>query len=422
MGGIFICYRRKDSGYIAGRMQRDLAERFGADQVFLDGTGIKAGADFHERLGAQVNSCDALVAVIGDDWLTASQNGKRRLDDPKDWVRQEIGSALAREILVVPVLVEDAQPPTAADLPPALRGLTKRNCLELRAVDWDDGMRKLSEALEDVVRPLAKRPPPPPPDPPPPVQARVAAVPSEPSPPEPSRPLPFRPQFSPYGQPASEPPTSPTTSSSPSGWSMPVAPTRPYAGPSEEPAPGVPGWVKAVVPVVLLAVVIVVAAVALGGGDSPGPDVNVGTSPTTVATGPADSTVTTAAPLPPDPTPETRTIEGPWTGTSGNLSLIVEKVEVGSTIRLFLLVRNRLRTSVTLPTFGYFSAVDNTGKSYSVVAEDWARTFAPGDTRGTIDLGGPAASGASTLKIGFTTVFSSDFSVDDIYVQRVRLA
>lgn len=415
MGGIFICYRRKDSGYIAGRMQRDLAEHFGADQVFLDGTGIKAGADFHERLGKQVNSCDALVAVIGDDWLTASQNGKRRLDDPKDWVRQEIGSALARDILVVPVLVEDAQPPTAADLPPALRPLTKRNCLELRAADWDDGMRKLNEALEDVVRPVARRPASPAPAP----DAPAASPPPQPSPAaapvEPSRPLPFSPQFSSTSAPTAEP----LRTSSP-GWSIP-APSRPSIT-SPEPAPGVPGWVKALVPGVVLAAVVVVAIVALPEGDGPGPEVGIGPRVTNVSTDPGGASTATTAATVPDTTPESRTIEGPWTGTSSNLSLIVERVEVGSTIRLFLLVRNRLRAAVTLPTFGYFSAVDNTGKSYSVVSEDWARTFPPGEARGRIDLAGPPPNGASTVKVGFTTVFSSDFSVDDIYVERVRLA
>ena len=49
------------------------------------------GEDFVEKLEAAVAACDVLVAVIGDKWLTATdEHGERRLDDNNDWVRVEV--------------------------------------------------------------------------------------------------------------------------------------------------------------------------------------------------------------------------------------------------------------------------------------------------------------------------------------------
>ncbi len=151
MGGIFICYRRKDTDYIAGRLHRQLADHFGQDQVFRDINTIKLGSDFGERIDSFVGSCDALVAVIGDEWLSEDETGRRRIDQPRDWVRQEIASALEREILVVPVLVENARMPSEGELPPSLRKLARRNALDLTDARWDYEVDRLIEVVEEVV-------------------------------------------------------------------------------------------------------------------------------------------------------------------------------------------------------------------------------------------------------------------------------
>jgi hypothetical protein len=56
--------------------------------------------------------CQVLLAVIGPTWLTVTdERGRRRLDDPDDIVRLEIEAALAREVRVIPILVEGAVMP-----------------------------------------------------------------------------------------------------------------------------------------------------------------------------------------------------------------------------------------------------------------------------------------------------------------------
>ena len=99
----------------------------------MDVTDIEAGVDFVDVLQRAVGSCDVLLAVMGREWLTcADRNGRRRLDDPHDFIRLEIGTALARKVRVIPVLVEGAVMPTASELPSDLEALTRRQAVELR--------------------------------------------------------------------------------------------------------------------------------------------------------------------------------------------------------------------------------------------------------------------------------------------------
>ena len=92
--GIFISYRRTDSAYPAGWLFDRLAEHFGRTQVFKDVDSLQPGDDFVEVITAAVVSCAALVAVIGERWLSAAdEHGQRRLDNPDDFVRVEIEAA-----------------------------------------------------------------------------------------------------------------------------------------------------------------------------------------------------------------------------------------------------------------------------------------------------------------------------------------
>jgi hypothetical protein len=107
MRAIFISYRRNDAEGQAGRLFDDLTQQFGKDAVFMDVAAIEAGRDFRRAIDEQVASCGVLLAIIGKDWLTASDDsGARRLDDPMDFVRLETASALKRDIPVIPVLVQ----------------------------------------------------------------------------------------------------------------------------------------------------------------------------------------------------------------------------------------------------------------------------------------------------------------------------
>jgi hypothetical protein len=69
-GRIFISYRREETAYPAGWLFDRLAERFGSGQVFKDVDSIQLGDDFVEVITRAVGSCDVLLALIGDEWLT----------------------------------------------------------------------------------------------------------------------------------------------------------------------------------------------------------------------------------------------------------------------------------------------------------------------------------------------------------------
>jgi hypothetical protein len=104
MPGIFISYRRDDSSAYAGRIYDRLVSRFGEGNVFMDVDGLKPGDDFIDVLQKTVGSCDVLIAVIGRNWLSIQdQAGHKRLTDPEDFVRLEIGTALERGIRSFPL-------------------------------------------------------------------------------------------------------------------------------------------------------------------------------------------------------------------------------------------------------------------------------------------------------------------------------
>jgi len=132
MPRIFISYRRDDSSSQAGRLYDRLEGHFGQGQVFMDVDAIQPGRHFVEVVQEAVSACDALIAVIGSDWLQISDaSGARRLDDPSDMVRLEVATALERGIPVIPVLVRGAQMPREGDLPVGLTDLAYRNALEV---------------------------------------------------------------------------------------------------------------------------------------------------------------------------------------------------------------------------------------------------------------------------------------------------
>ena len=154
-GRIFISYRREDTAYPAGWLFDRLSEHFNAGEVFKDVDSIELGDDFVKEITAAVGSCDVLLALIGEQWLTITdRSGVRRLDDPGDFVRVEIEAALSRNVRVIPILVDGATMPGADQVPPSLAGLSRRQALELSPsrFDFDSGrlLTVLDKTLADV--------------------------------------------------------------------------------------------------------------------------------------------------------------------------------------------------------------------------------------------------------------------------------
>jgi len=146
---IFISYRRDDAAYVTGHINDLLRKEFGDESVFTDVDNIALGVDFRAVLDQTVSQCQVLLAVIGSGWLSAAdREGKLRLQDPADFVRIEIESALKRNIPVIPLLVSGAKMPAAEDLPESLKGLAFRNGIQIRpAPDFGVDIARLIKNL-----------------------------------------------------------------------------------------------------------------------------------------------------------------------------------------------------------------------------------------------------------------------------------
>jgi tetratricopeptide (TPR) repeat protein len=159
---VFLNYRRDDSEGYVGRLYDHLNRRF-PGRIFRDVTELRPGEDFVDALEREGQNCKVLLAVIGRHWLTvADASGHRRLDDPRDILRQEIVHALQRNILVVPVLVGGANMPPIEDLPADLGRLGRRQALPISELDFEHDMERLIRTLEQAIGECAGEAPPPP--------------------------------------------------------------------------------------------------------------------------------------------------------------------------------------------------------------------------------------------------------------------
>jgi hypothetical protein len=148
MPAIFISYRREDSIAYSGRLFDRLTAEFGKGQVFMDIDSIDPGADFIQEIERTVAACDAVLVVIGKQWLTVvDAQGRRRIENPEDFVRLEVETALSRKVRVVPVLVGGAQMPRSDELPSTLGGLLRRHALDLPDTAFHQALERLITSI-----------------------------------------------------------------------------------------------------------------------------------------------------------------------------------------------------------------------------------------------------------------------------------
>jgi TIR domain len=124
MVGIFISSRQADAKAWAISLRDDLAEVFGAEQVFLDKDTLHAG-NWRDQIQSALDRCKVMLVVIGPRWLTiADEQNRPRIHLADDVHHQEIALALGRsDVTVIPVLVDEAPMPSAAQLPQDLHKL-----------------------------------------------------------------------------------------------------------------------------------------------------------------------------------------------------------------------------------------------------------------------------------------------------------
>jgi TIR domain len=152
-GKIFLSYQREDAAAFARALFLRLEQSFPAESLFMDVEGgIGAGQDFVRVIEEQVGACDVMLVLIGPNWLTVrDETGRPRLENPEDFVRIEVESALRFGKHVIPVLVHKTAMPRADALPEALKALARRNAVGLTPERFKADTQGLIKALEDAL-------------------------------------------------------------------------------------------------------------------------------------------------------------------------------------------------------------------------------------------------------------------------------
>jgi len=154
---VFISYRRDDTAAAAGRVYDRLLPLLGQSNVFFDVSTIGGGEVFAKRIVAAIDASDAVLVFIGRRWAElADNNGRPRILDEQDYVRAEVRTALSRDILVIPVLVDGAKMPSAEVLPDDIKGIRSRNARLLRHETFDDDATNIVAAILGI--PAGRRP------------------------------------------------------------------------------------------------------------------------------------------------------------------------------------------------------------------------------------------------------------------------
>jgi hypothetical protein len=146
---VFLSYRREDSSTAVQHLRESLGRLIGEDKIFRDVDSIPLGRNFETVIGEAIRSASACLVIIGPAWLAATHDGRRRLDDPEDFVRTEVELALKSGVEVIPVLVDGARMPGEKDLPKSISALAKLNAQEL---PWQSGVAKLGQRIDQIER------------------------------------------------------------------------------------------------------------------------------------------------------------------------------------------------------------------------------------------------------------------------------
>lgn len=157
-GNIFINYRRSGDWSYARLLHGELLKKYDRARIFIDVDSIAPGEDFVRLLNQKVAQSDVFLTVIGPKWLDArDEDDKRRLEDPRDFVRIEIEQALRTGVRVIPLLVDGARMPDARALPESMRELCNRNAIRLSQDTFNVDAQQLIATIDKALADIAER-------------------------------------------------------------------------------------------------------------------------------------------------------------------------------------------------------------------------------------------------------------------------
>ncbi|MGE7472003.1 toll/interleukin-1 receptor domain-containing protein [Bosea sp. NPDC003192] len=149
MSKVFICYRRSDAPDAVDRITDRLSKSLSRGELFRDVNSIPFGSDLRRQIENSLKQCKIFLLVIGPDWLNAlNKIGGRRIDDPADFVRIEIETAISLRLIIIPILIGDANMPVETDLPASMKEIPYLLALRIRRdPDFDTDIEKLKTTI-----------------------------------------------------------------------------------------------------------------------------------------------------------------------------------------------------------------------------------------------------------------------------------
>jgi len=156
---LFINYRRDETDDFVARLVERLSNEFGKENIFKDVDSILPGQDWKPALERSVKSCDVVLAIIGRQWTTCTDNfGQPRLFSEQDWVRYELEQAHGSGRIVMPILVKGAPRPEHSKLPPSLQWIHDKQFTEIRGERFfDDDVVRLVKDLQVLREQIAEQ-------------------------------------------------------------------------------------------------------------------------------------------------------------------------------------------------------------------------------------------------------------------------
>ena len=158
---IFLSYRRADTAPQTLALKLELERHLSAVQVFMDNGAIAGGDKFPDEINNALSAAALVIAMIGKKWFGVSKDGngrtRRRIDDPKDWVFEEVSFALRhRPNAFLPVLVDDATNILAESVPKELKDLSNFQTGRIAVAQWESSINQLLTLLEKKFRFIRK--------------------------------------------------------------------------------------------------------------------------------------------------------------------------------------------------------------------------------------------------------------------------
>jgi TIR domain len=151
MAKIFMCHRRGDDDAMMRLLYDRLEQEFGREEMLVDVDAIPLGMDFRNVLQEAVSRSEVMLVLIGPRWLTKlDHDGRRRVDNPHDFVRMEIEQALQLSVPIIPVLLDGAPFPKLNEVPDTLRPLLFRHAVAISSASFQSDLEKLVRTLRSI--------------------------------------------------------------------------------------------------------------------------------------------------------------------------------------------------------------------------------------------------------------------------------